>query len=262
MTIVTLISTMHRRDINFLNKMNLQTNAIVVNQMGNIKHSYCSLFEDHLVKIINSQETGLSRSRNRAIKEADADICIIADDDIVYCNNYEKQVELAYKQHPEADIIAFQVDRFGGQRNKKFREHPSWENQFTLFKISSVEITFKRESIEKNGIQFNENIGAGTIFFQGEESVFLSDAFKKGLKILYLPIKIAATDISDSTWFSGYNEKYFESKGVTFFLINKSLFSLLCLQFLIRKRKMYKGHISFLNAYRSMKNGKKKYEGL
>lgn len=46
-----------------------------------------------------------------------------------------------------------------------------------------------------------------------EDTLFLKELIEKGLKLYKSPIRIASVDMSDSTWFKGYNEKYFKDKG-------------------------------------------------
>ena len=60
--------------------------------------------------VISVNEKGLSRSRNKAILNSNADICVIADDDMYYSNQYELNVSKGYKKYPDADIIAYYVD--------------------------------------------------------------------------------------------------------------------------------------------------------
>ncbi|MBO0459362.1 glycosyltransferase family 2 protein [Enterococcus hulanensis] len=258
MRMEVLIATMKRNSLDFLDEMNIKTDSIIVNQLGKIQLN-SNEYKGNKLTIKNSLEKGLSKSRNLALSLSTADICLIADDDIKYVPDYEKIILDTYNEYPEADIIAFQVDRVGGERAKLFRSTMHWENRFSLFKISSVEISFKRKSIEQKKLSFNELIGAGTKFGQGEESVFLTDAYNNGLKILYVPIKIGETDISDSSWFTGYDIDYFNAKGVSFYLMNPRWYSIFFIQFIIRKYKMYRKNITPFSAYRAMLEGKRKY---
>ena len=90
-----LISTMFREDLNFLNpifSMNDMDdfNIIIVNQTDEDK----ILFSDRPnIKVINSFERGSPASRNLAIRNATADVCLMADDDIVYQPHLKHQIE-------------------------------------------------------------------------------------------------------------------------------------------------------------------------
>jgi len=44
--------------------------------------------------------------------------------------------------------------------------------------------------IKKNQIKFDERFGLGTNFPSGEEYIFITDCFKSGLTVKYLPINI------------------------------------------------------------------------
>ena len=74
-----LISTMNQKDDSLINKMNLHCNSLIINQC-----SYDSVKKKDAIRIINTTERGLSKSRNMAIENSIGDICIIADDDLVY----------------------------------------------------------------------------------------------------------------------------------------------------------------------------------
>lgn len=261
MSIEVLVATMNRKNMDFLEDMNLSTDAIVVNQNKHVEGSQEYINSKQLIHWINSLEQGLSNSRNLALDYATADICLIADDDMTYNNDYVKKIKEAYQKYPEADIIAFQVDRVGHpDRTKIYRKDKNWENYITSMKISSVEITFKRKSIERKGLKFNPNIGAGTEFYNGEENAFLYDALRKNCKILYLPIEIAEVDMSESSWFEGYNESYFETVGAKFYNMTNNYYKLLMLQFVLRKYSLYKNDISMRNAYKFMNKGVHKYK--
>lgn len=260
-TIEILISTMNQENIDFIESMNLQSDAVVINQNQEIEDKAVYKNNDHQIKYISTIDKGLSKSRNMAIKHASADICVIADDDMEYENDYVEKIISSYEKYPEADIIAFQVKRTGNkERDKKFRDHLSWENEITSMKISSVEITFKRKQIVENDLFFDPRFGAGTNILHGEENIFLNEAIKKNLNVLYLPINIAQVDTSESSWYEGFTEKYIEAMGPKYYVLSKSLYLPLILQFAIRKRKFYKHNFSTFKAIRIMLNGVKKYK--
>ena len=41
------------------------------------------------------------------LENAEGDICIVGDDDLVYLEGYQEKIRRAYLEHPEADVIAF-----------------------------------------------------------------------------------------------------------------------------------------------------------
>lgn len=257
--IEVLVATMNRNDTNFIKNINLKTNAVIINQ--NKKQCQEIITEGkNIIKFISSAQRGLSNSRNLAIQNSEADICLIADDDITYNEDYEKVVLDAYKKNPKADIIVFQVTRYGGSRTKKYTNKVKWLNYLTCLRVSSVEITFKRKCIVENNITFNPLMGSGAEFYLGEENIFLYDALKSGLKILYIPIDIAKVDVSESSWFEGYNKKYFNSLGAAFYNMSDKFYLIFIFQAVLRKRKLFTEDYSLMTVVKEMLSGVKNYK--
>lgn len=247
MKIQVLVSTMNQKDpIKLMRGMNI-INGLVVNQITKKRLVITDKSSDTL-KSYYCFERGLSKSRNRALKLSESDICMIADDDMYYVANYEKIVTNAYLMYPNADIIAFHVDN----EDKKSTKKKLKEGRIGFIrsmKLSSVQVTFNRQSVVQKKIVFDERFGAGTDGMMGEENIFLADCAKRGLKIYYIPIKIATLKKhSDSTWFKGYNSDFFYRKGRVFFRMSRVLYPILNIQFAIRKYKLYKQEITLRRA--------------
>lgn len=91
MRVQVLISTMNQSDYTLLDKMNIQTDAIVVNQCQ--EDNVCEfMYNNHSVKWYSLNEKGVGLSRNTALMRASADILLFADDDVVFCDGYEQLV--------------------------------------------------------------------------------------------------------------------------------------------------------------------------
>ncbi len=263
MTVEVLISTMNLENSTMYNRllkdMNIKGKSVVINQCPSIDTKLKNISKGNN-KIFNFHEKGLSKSRNKAIKYSTADISLIADDDLQYVSNYEQIVEDAYKKFPDADIIAFYVSS-DNINNIKPRLKEGKVNMLRSFKIQSVQLSLKISSIKKRNIKFDEEFGAGSKLFMGEENIFLIDCLKSKLKIYSYPVEIAKLTNRKSTWFKGYDNEYFQIKGAFFCRINRYLWFLLCIQFIIRKRNEYTNSISPLNALKNMIIGRKKYIG-
>lgn len=261
-----LIATMKKtkEEISLLIKQNnLSCDVLVINQCGR-EADYDIATDKHTVRVVEVNEKGLSRSRNRALKESTADICLIADDDIWYEEALEENICKAFEEHPTYDLIAFYVERSSSYTHKELGSIHEVHKLQSL-SLMSVQIAFQRNRILEKGIQFDENFGAGSgKYICGEENIFLMDCLKKGCKILYVPISIAKTDDSDSTWFQGYDEVYFRSKGAVFQRLFPKTGLCMIYVFAIIKVSMYKGEMKFRKALSYMKQGRKEckeYEG-
>lgn len=141
------------------------------------------------VKIYDLAGRGLSRNRNNCIDHATADICIIADDDCLYTHEQLQAVIDTFASNNDIDIATFM---YSGEGDSKY--YPSQTADLNNFPkgyyVSSIEVAFKRESLQGK-VYFNENFGLGTEPFHcGEENLFIQDALAMGLKCQFFPITI------------------------------------------------------------------------
>ena len=215
MTFQVLISCMHEKDNSIVLRSNVQSDCLVINQCDiNSVDDYTFLndanHECH-VKYINTTERGLSKSRNLAIRNAWADICLICDDDEKLSFGYENAIVKAYEQQNKADVIAFKITG-----DKYTREYPSEKMKLSFFELlrsSSQQITFKRQSVVKKSLLFDEKMGSGTGNGGGEETKFLIECKRRGLGLFYNPFCVASICKGDSQWFHGYTDKFFQNQG-------------------------------------------------
>lgn len=203
-----LISTVNS---NFLKKIkSIPAKYILINQYDDITAITSKNY------IYNFNERGLAKSRNHAIKLAEADICLVSDDDLEYKKNIEAIILDAFLKNDDADIITFQVETPDGNMYKKYRPTPFWHRRKSIMSVSSVEIAFKMASVQRVGLKFDENFGLGSKFPTGEEVIFLTDALKKNLNILYIPIPIVIHP-AESSGKNYDNIALIEAKGAMFF---------------------------------------------
>lgn len=257
MDIEVLLSTMHQNDLSIINKMNINTKAIIINQCDN--NSFIES-ENGFVKMYSFKERGIGRSRNNALMRSTAEICVLADDDMKYVENYKEIIFNAFKKNPKADVIIFNVSVFDENGKVDKVKKNGRVRIFNSLKYGAVSVAFKREKIYKKNIFFSLLFGGGAIYSAGEDSLFISDCLKKGLKIYSNTTKIADVYNYESTWFTGYNEKFFFDKGVFFATFSKYFSYPLLLQYALRKHNVYKGNMGLLKAINHMKNGIKMYK--
>ncbi|WBL14826.1 glycosyltransferase family 2 protein [Sutcliffiella sp. NC1] len=259
MKVEYLISTMYKSDYKFINDMNINSDATIINQTDFYKKQEYETNRGK-IKFISTTDRGLSKSRNLAIKNASGDICVLCDDDIKHYDNSVEVIKKAYLENSEADIIVFAYHT-KGRHKKNFTQKSSKINYLSAMKISSVQITFKRKSILEKGILFNEQFGTGSSVYQsGEENIFLFECLKKGLKIYYEPQYILQLEENgESSWFRGFNEKYMLDRGAIFTAMSKKFSLALILQFAIRRYNLYKNSMGLFMAIKYMLNGRKRY---
>jgi glycosyltransferase involved in cell wall biosynthesis len=170
---------MNRSDLSFLESIfqqplsDITANILVINQSDS--DTITANFEN--IKVINSSEFGLSKSRNLAITNSSAALCWIMDDDCVILPDAINNIIEAHHRIPST-IITFQTETT--KKEKLYYNYFSRKQSHTkksLYTVLSPEITFKRKGLLGQGLKFNESFGLGADFQDSENFVFLNDAF-------------------------------------------------------------------------------------
>lgn len=239
MKLEVLLSTMDFTGEERLAGMNIRTDAVIGNQT-----SYESL-ENYTrngkkVLVVNTTQRGLSYNRNQTLLRASGDIELLADDDVVYYDNYEKTILREFRKHPRVDLILFNVEESGTRRQYRPTIRPFMVGRLNYMRFGSARIAFRTKSVQEAGIFFNIRYGAGTDILFGEDTLFLRDCLDKGLRIYASDKYICSVPNGEkSTWFKGYDDSFFRSKALVYRKLNRRLMILLCFQDAVRHYKMY-----------------------
>lgn len=254
MKFTILISCMHQENHDILQRSNVQSDCVVVNQcnIDNVEDfDIVNKFgETKHCRFISTTERGLSRSRNMAIANApDDSICLICDDDEILDDNVETTVLEAYRTWPDASLIAFRIIRLDDTSGKKYASRPCQMNLRQSLHISSVEITFSKQFIKKAGIQFDINLGSGTGNGAGEENKFILDIRKANGNQYFSPKNIGTLCPSESHWFKGYDKDFMiKDAQSSRKILGPFLGFLYCISWPIRHHNLYRRDVKIIKA--------------
>ena len=251
-----LVAALQENDITLAEHMNLSTEAVICNQCQEVSYREFRR-KGRRIRTFAFNERGVGRNRNNALMRADADYVLFADEDIVYDDDYEESVLRAFQQNPKADILMFNVRAVEGRRTYENRrvKRVRWYN---YGRYPTYAVGAKLESLRRANVWFSLLFGGGAAYSNGEDSLFLHDCLKKGLKIWAVPVEIgheAARENNTSTWFNGYNEKFFYDRGVLYHDLYGAFQGVFALRFLVKHRKTMCSEIPLRRAYQIMKKG-------
>lgn len=251
MTLEVLMSCMHQQDASLVHASRLTGDVVMINQCN--REDYAEYPTEHgFVRMFSTRQRGLTKSRNMAIAKAQADVCLICDDDEEFVPGYEEAILNAYEQLPQADVIIFKMVNYP----TSFSDEVQRLRFPKTMKVSSWQISFRREKLLSSGVRFDELLGAGTGNGAEEELKFLLDCERAGLMIYYVPVQIASVAQEASTWFRGFTETFFENRGATTrYILGPGLASLYALYYVLRKKGLYGEDISPANALRATFRG-------
>lgn len=254
MKLEVLVATMNQIDYSLLEKMNIQTDAIISNQNDVfIRDEF--LYKGNKIKWFSFDERGVGLNRNNALMRATGDIVLFSDDDVEYMDGYETTILNFYDRHPDADVVIFNMNL--KKNNGEIKETVNTNAcvgryQVTGYGAPCISVRLKR--IRFNNIFFHLDFGGGAKYSCGEDTLFLQDCAKKGLKIYTTTDKIGHINQGESSWFIGYNKKYFIDKGILFYLLDKKLCKYFALYHCLKHRKLYKEY-GWKESFRLMLRG-------
>ena len=232
-----LVATINRLDDSLAESMNIKSNVVIANQSDHneiVKRK--TQYGEKLM--ITTSTKGVGLNRNIALLASECDILLFADDDVVYNDDMAKRVAQAFDDNPKADLIVFSIDiiRDGKVTEKRYLNNKRLR-VFKALRYGTYTIAARRCSLIKHNITFNQNFGGGCNFGSGEDSLFIKSCFDHGLKVFSNSYVLGTCNKDSSTWFEGYNEKYFYDKGVLMrYLFPKSAY-VFAMYFAVRFKK-------------------------
>lgn len=257
-TVQVLVSAVDKEPHKLAEEMHIETDAVIVNQCSHYKvESFCH--EDRKIRVFHMAERGVGLSRNTALMRADGDICLFSDQDIVYEENYGQKILQAFEECPSADMIVFNID-VGEERKTYYNTELKRVRWYNCGRYGAVSFAVRREKLLESGVTFSLLFGGGAKYSAGEDSLFLKQFMDKGYKVYASPVTIGREREGDSTWFSGYHEKFFYDRGVLYHFLYGHLAKLWALRFLLAHREKMCREIPVKKAYRMMWEGIKNRE--
>ena len=253
MKIVSLVSAVDGNIEEMIDGMHLESDAVVVNQCD--AEGELSLnIDGNEIRQINITGRGVGANRNTCIENApECDVLLFTDEDIIYDEGYLKKIVDEYSAHPEVDALLFNIrvcearrtywnDRFKRIRFYNYGRYPAYS------------ISIKKDVLMKSGVKFSTEFGGGAKYANGEDSIFLHELLKSGVRIYASAVCLGEETERESTWFSGYNERFFIGRGALYVKLYGAFAKMRALIFLIRHRYMYE-ELGFGRSYGLMKQG-------
>lgn len=258
MKIQTLAAAIDQTDHRLVEKLNIQTDALIGNQCGREGTETFS-FRGRSVVYINAQDRGVGKNRNRLLDHADGDLLILADDDLRFVDGYPEIAANAVRECADADVYVFNLIEQKPRRyiNRKIR-CVGWR-QYARY--GAARLMLRREAIERSGIRFSLEFGGGAEYGSGEDTLFLRDCLKHGLKICAVPYALAEIDQeAPSSWFHGYDHKFFFDKGALYAALYPRWKPVFAIRYLIHYYGKYAGQYRMIDALRAMREGMESYQ--
>lgn len=253
-----LCATMHQNDFSLVKQMNIKSDVVFANQCDRTSYEE-KQFEGYTAKMISTQTRGVGKNRNLALTYASGDICLFADDDVRYTDDAQEKVLAEFERHPDADVMIFNIEpehtirvRKACTKTKKWH---SLRNPWGTYRIA-----FRLAEVQKANVWFTTLFGGGCVFPAGEDSIWLKTARKAGLTFYVSKETIGKVSHQTSTWFTGFDEKFYYGAGACYQAINPKT---ALLKTIIRVfRESRRGNLSRMQKLRWLRNGAAGYRNM
>lgn len=251
---------MNRTDMAFLEDMfrhyDLHTlQVLVINQTtpDRLLHS-----SSENIRVLNSFEKGLSKSRNLALTHAQGDICLLADDDTCFVEGFDAIIKQSFETYHNAALLTFRIKTFEGLPFRTYSHKPKMaKSRRDIAHLCSIEIAFRRHTLAHKGISFNELFGLNSPFPMAEEYLFAREVLQTGLPIYYIPREIVEHSQTSST--SNYgNYQALYTQGALSYIDHRHtrIFYLLKLVLLLAKKRFIKWYEVFSKLSAALKGAR------
>lgn len=229
-----LCVTMHQSDFQKIAEMNIHSNVVFANQCDRTAYEEKE-FDGFTAKMISTETRGVGINRNLALAYATADICLLADDDVVYADDMEARVTAEFDAHPDADVMIFHFETDSARKQIKYPKTKK-HGRFARMPWAGFRIAFRLSALRRANVWFTTLFGGGCLFPSGEDSMFLADLKSAGLRFYVSQETIGNVSFEESSWFTGYDEKFYFGKGAFVAARHPKTFFFWCRYYLFRYR--------------------------
>ena len=252
-----LVSTMNQADHSLLDRMNIQTDAIVINQCDRNEIETFT-YKGHKIQWFSLKERGIGLSRNTALMRANADIVLFADDDVVYVDGYESIICNVFNEKLDASMIVFNITSQNPDRPEFIDDITHKLKLTNCLRYGAARIAVRTNDIKKANIFYSLLFGGGAKYQAGEDNLFITECIKKKLTCYASHECLGMVKQEESTWFKGYNEKYYFDRGALFAAMYGSYAHIMLLLFEI-KNISKRENIPFSQRYKLEKSGVRQF---
>lgn len=256
MRLELLISAVNQNADELVKKMNISSDAILINQCDKNEYDEIQLGE-HKVLVYHFAERGVGLSRNNALLRATGDIVLFSDEDITYDAGYEEKVLTEFEKNPDADMIVFNV-RVSEERRTYYNQKNGRVRLWNCGRYPTYSFAVRREKLHSKGITFSLLFGGGAKYSCGEDSLFIHDCIKSGMKVYKTTVELGEEALRESSWFNGYTEKFFYDRGALFQHLYGKLAWIMALRFIVLKKSFMCKEIPPRRAYELIREGIRK----
>ena len=247
MTFELLVSCVKKDPHELAETMHIASDAVIVSQLEDSSSEETFDYNGNRITAFRTQTKGVGINRNTCIELSSADVLLFADEDIVYDEGYAGLVMKEFADHPEADVLLFNI-RVCDERRTYWIESFAPVKWYNCGRYPAYSIAIRSAALKENGIKFSLLFGGGARFSNGEDSLFLKNCLDKGLRMFSTPVVLGEEVPRPSTWFNGFTDKFFYDRGVLYNHLYGKAAWMWGIRWLLKMRREYEPAYPFAKA--------------
>ena len=143
------------------------------------------------VRAIRLDSRGVTRSRNEAIREARGEVLVFGEENVEWVHGGLDDVLAVFADNPRLAVFLGRAEDETGALRKRYPAYREPATVLNSARVGTIELAVRPAILRKAGVAFDEDFGAGTENYLGDEYILVADANRAGLKCEYFPITMS-----------------------------------------------------------------------
>lgn len=143
------------------------------------------------VREIRLDSRGVTRSRNEAIRQAAGEVLVFGEENVEWLSDGLDTVLELFADNPRLAVFLGRAEDETGALRKRYPEFREPATVLNSARVGTIELAVRPAALIKAKVAFDENFGAGTDNYLGDEYILVADANRAGLKCEYFPVTIS-----------------------------------------------------------------------
>jgi hypothetical protein len=143
------------------------------------------------VRVIRLDSRGVTRSRNEAVRQAAGGILVFGEEDVVFTRDGLDDILAIFDDNPRIAVVLARAEDETGALRKRYPAYREPATVWNSARVGTIELAVRPAELIRKGVLFDENFGAGSANYLGDEYILVADANRAGLRCEYFPITMA-----------------------------------------------------------------------
>lgn len=143
------------------------------------------------IRVIRLNSVGVTKSRNEAIRQAVGEVLVFGEESVQWKRDGLDEILEIFDDNPRIAVVLGRAEDESGVLRKRY---PSYREPATVWnsaRVGTIELAVRPAELLRKHVAFDENFGAGTPNFLGDEYILVADANRAGLRCEYFPVTLS-----------------------------------------------------------------------